>query len=331
MPEQNNFIDKFIELHSKSVELDEEFTESLNLQIFKHIQENNIQLYYNPSPLSKNINLKPIELSETREEALKNNTWWINCNHMLSISKKLNDFNNSVEQLQTDLIINIYGGISHCINNISHKNIKTNNQETFAKLDEFYKDYLKNSSIILQIIVINQKIKELSNNIKYQFDDDKNKIATELYKYYYNHLDKYIEKKSNNINCDLIKFFISKHNLTISDYNIELDYLQYYWKINLNLMLDFNVELNDSTRFGNVENNFVLKFTNEDMIVSLEQTKRYTNTYCPDYSVKIKYLTDNKIKKSLNYGYRDERLIDTYYSGLIDFIFNNLDKIYCDN
>lgn len=105
---------------------------------------------------------------------------------------------------------------------ISCKNIKKHNPETFVKLDEFYKNYLKKSVTVFQIIKINQEIIKLSNDIKEQYD--KNKIATHLYIYYYNHLDKYIEKKPNNIDCSLIEFFILKHNSEIINYNIKQDY-----------------------------------------------------------------------------------------------------------
>lgn len=53
--------------------------------------------------------------------------------------------------------------------------------------------------------------------------------------------------------------------------------------MHLNLVLDFNVEL------GNMANNLVFKFTNDNMIVTLELTRKYTNSYSPNYSIEIKY------------------------------------------
>ena len=318
MKEQIDVINKFIELQDKLPELGEEFTQSLNLQMFKYIQENNIQLFYNPSPLQKVIKLEPIELSETREVALKNNTCWIDYVCFLSFLKEnlydLSDLPN--------LKIDIYKCKDQNMNCISCKNIKTHNPENFVKLDEFFKSHLKNSPTISQIIMINQEIKELSNNLKEQYNNDKNKIVTELYKYYYNHLDKYVKEKPNFFNYNPIEFFISKHNLTSMNYNVKLDYLQWYWKIHLYLLSDFEVEL------GGLENNFVFKFTNKDVIMTLEQHRGYTNTYSSPYSITKKYLTENKIFENPYYMYSDERKIDSYYRGLINFIFDNLDKIY---
>lgn len=306
-----SIIGEFLMLKKKLENLETEFSDEINNKMFEYCEENNIKLYANISRNSKIIKLEQIIFKKTKEEALESHCYYLDYYFT---------FNDLCQKTQPYLK---FSAISF-MNFIVWNKIKKYNPEIYDLFDKYYNQLILTSKTICKMKEINQKIFELIQEIKKTCD--KNKIATEIYKYYYNHLDEYIEEKPKFDDTGLIEFFINKHNIKITNLNIGLDYLQWYWEKNLYLISDFNVELKNAE--NDIESDIILKFFNKDVILTIiKEPRKYTGAYYPKYKVIKKYLSNDKIIDELNFNKGNYLLIENYYSNLIDFIFENLNKI----
>jgi hypothetical protein len=166
-----------------------------------------------------------------------------------------------------------------------------------------------------------EKITSIKKYLLDNFLDDKSKLATELYKYYYSNINKFIKIDDNYEIKSYKKFYdniCNKYNLVQT--NFELDYLQNYFSNNMLLLSDFEItyDENDQMVFENLTYSLKISYYNH----------RYINSYQPKFNVCLteKNNQNNVIKVKYDEFDRDRRL-DKYYTNILEYIHGTINEL----
>jgi hypothetical protein len=219
-----------------------------------------------------------------------------------------------------DITISKIGHLKHKINDI---------KQTFSELYLQIMEFCNNDIFILDeyknIIQQKEEIIQIKKYISENYHSDKNKFATELYRYYYSNVDKFIS-------IDTQKYFAKSYGkfyyfvmnkYKITDNNFKLDYLQNYFQNNMLLMPDFEVICLNTNNLNDI------RFENQTHILEISPYKRmYINSYQPKFTVSL--IEKNNPTNILEITYNDfdyDRELDVFYSNIIEFINGSLDEL----
>ena len=154
------------------------------------------------------------------------------------------------------------------------------------------------------------------------FMDNKSKLATELYKYYYSNINKFIKIDDNYEIKSYKKFYdyiCNKYNPIKTDF--ELDYLQNYFSNNMLLLSDFEItyDENDQMVFENLTHSLKISYCQH----------RYTDdSYQQKFNVCLteKNNQNNVIKVKYDEFDKDRRL-DKYYTNILEYLHGTIDEL----
>lgn len=205
---------------------------------------------------------------------------------------------------------------------ISNKNIFYNtNQimqmfpELYSKIKLFCEEKIFVLDKYLDIVQQNNKIITIKQYLLDNYSDNKNKLATELYQYYYSCIDKYIEV-GNHTEIKSCQEFYSNicFKYKIPEKNFELDYLQNIFQSKMLLLPNFEIVSYD---YGN---SIIFENQTHNLKISC-LPHRYVNSYHQKYDVcMIKKNNPNDVIKIKYDVFDNDRRLDKYYENIFEFI-----------
>ena len=325
---QNNndafcLIKLFAEQHEIYVDLVKSFCSYTCIYMYENIPLNNfvetnlnILEFYSPCTINKNY----------REECENKKGKWD-----LSMNLVYDDDN-----FKPDCII-YYNPKNSSEKRKIYKNIKI--QENFPNLyyqinQIWHRDIILSEKFI-EVKSMHDVLASIKKNILSVINSN-NELATELYKYFYANIDKFIDIKNNfdsnrNYNSHREFYFSLCDKYNTPKINYELDYLQHYFAFEMFMFQDYKV-LYDESELDIIEPDIIypdiikpiIAFSNSTHTLKIAHFRRYFNTYTPKYNVKI---YNKETKKSNILHFESNRNFDTYFTILIDFIKNYVDVI----
>jgi hypothetical protein len=191
----------------------------------------------------------------------------------------------------------------------------------FPELDAKIKLFCKDKIFLLDEYtnIIKQKEK-INNIIKYLRDNymnNKNKLGTELYKYYYSNIDKFI-KINNYQNTEYYEkfyYFISD-KYKISKRDFKLDYLQHYFENNMLLLPDFEIIFDEN-------NDILFQNSTHTLKITPLRNRRYGKFYCPQFE-NVCLIDKNdplNIKKVTWNDFEKDSKLELFYINIQEYIY----------
>lgn len=305
-------VDNFLNLRNELNSLIIKFKDFVEFTIINYIKENDITLYINNSKKSKIDELTQFELTLKKDYFDINEKSNYNFIELLINEEDIDKF----EDYDLKFVIHGKNMLGYNVTKF-----KKHNLDSYNKINEYYKNHILKFELFEKVKIKKQQIIEIAIKIKEFYENDKNKILTQLYKNYFNNLDKYINgdnyfdnKFFELIESGIIEFFISKHNIQIENCNTKLYYLQWYFMNTLYLFEDYDVK--------DMLENYFLKFSNDKIVFIIEKKRSCCEEY---FSFQIiNTITNNQIHKII-----DKTIYtDKCFKNLFEFMTDNINKIY---
>lgn len=193
--------------------------------------------------------------------------------------------------------------------------------ELYIQIKSFCSEQIITSNEYLNIKQLKEQIISIKKYLKDNYLNNKSKLATDLYKYYYSNIDKFIEFDDNNNNIKSYKNFyitICVKN-QILERNFKLDYLQYYFEYDMLLLPDFEIIYDETNGIIFENNTYELKIST--------YPQKYINSYQPQYNVCLTEKNNPTNIKKIGWNSFDaDRKLDVYYSNIINYIIGTIDE-----
>lgn len=229
------------------------------------------------------------------------------------------------------------------------KNKKTSNDDFYSHINMIYNNYLMNtyenkkygSCTLSELNVKYSELENIVNEIKKLFDFDKNLILIQLFRYYYNNLNKFININNLQISsneykriCSMIEFINNKHKIANTlNLKTNLLYLQFY----LSQILGFDLDMDLTNIYLNENEEKLIKFENNSMTIdiSMNVNRRYVSVYQPRYIIrKINKITNKENEQNENLClYLDNAIkhIDFCCENIFEFLNKYMSLIFGKN
>jgi hypothetical protein len=205
----------------------------------------------------------------------------------------------------------------------------------YKELINMINDVKKSKHFLLD----NYKIDQTTNAI------DTNKLANDLFQYYYDHINTFInlsnEYKNTNTNKQstineyriYYNYLMKKYN--INSYDFERDYLQYYFAEKMFIFNDSKVILMNNDLIKTNDSEPIIMFKNNLFVVKIFMHQhKYTNYHQPKYNVIIESTgsvngtnTQTMLSKKIFNDFNNDQNLDYFYANLIDTIFCTMNEL----